>query len=65
MPLLLRVYHDRTTPAVSWKRFMAGVVGTLTCEYIREFSTKFELILMFFSGSWEKMIHEKNLKQKI
>jgi hypothetical protein len=37
----------------------------LTCEYLREFSTKFEMILMLLSGAWKKMIHEKNLKQKI
>ncbi len=38
---------------------------TLTCEYLREFSKKFEIILMLLSGAWGKMIHEKNLKQKI
>ncbi len=38
---------------------------TLTCEYIREFSKKFEMILMLLSGAWGKVIHEKNLKQKI
>jgi hypothetical protein len=26
---------------------------------------KFEMILMLFSGAWGKVIHEKNLKQKI
>ncbi len=36
---------------------------TLTCEYLREFSKKFAMILMF--GAWGKVIHEKNLKQKI
>jgi len=38
---------------------------TLTCEYLREFSKKIEMILMLFSGAWGKVIHEKNLKQKI
>ncbi len=38
---------------------------TLTCEYLREFSKKFEMILMLISGAWGKVIHEKNLKQKI
>ncbi len=38
---------------------------TLTCEYLREFSKKFEMILMLLSGAWGKVIHEKNLKQKI
>jgi hypothetical protein len=37
----------------------------LTCEYLREFSKKIEMILMLFSGAWGKVIHEKNLKQKI
>jgi hypothetical protein len=38
---------------------------TLTCKYLCEFSKKFEIILMSFSGAWGRMIHEKNLKQKI
>ncbi len=38
---------------------------TLTCEYLREFSKKFEMNLMLFSGAWGKVIHEKNRKQKI
>ncbi len=48
-------------------KFAAGVVdtGTLNCEYLREFSKKFEMILMLFSEAWGKVIHEKNLKQKI
>ncbi len=37
---------------------------TLTCEYLREFLKKFEMILMLLSGAWGKVIHEKNLKQK-
>jgi hypothetical protein len=37
---------------------------TLTCEYLREFSKKFEMILMLLSGAWGKVIHEKNLRQK-
>jgi hypothetical protein len=36
----------------------------LTCEYLREFSKKFEMILMLLSGAWGKVIHEKDLKQK-
>jgi hypothetical protein len=35
------------------------------CEYLCEFSEKFEMILMLLSGAWGKVIHEKNLKQKI
>jgi hypothetical protein len=37
----------------------------MTCKNLIEFSKKFEMILVLFSGAWEKMIHEKNLKQKI
>ncbi len=29
------------------------------------FSKKFEMTLMLFSGAWGKVIHEKNLKHKI
>ncbi len=35
---------------------------TWTCEYctyLRKFSTKFEMTLLSFSGTWGKMIHEK------
>ena len=49
-------------------KFATGVVDrwcTLTCEYLREFSKKFEMILLLLSGAWGKVIHEKNLKQKI
>jgi hypothetical protein len=36
-------------------------VANLPSEnYLREFSKKFEMI-----GAWGKVIHEKNLKQKI
>ncbi len=38
---------------------------TLTCEYLRKFSKKFEMILMLLSRAWGKVIHGKNLKQKI
>jgi hypothetical protein len=47
-----------TTPAVLVAKYVD------TGEYFREFS-KFEMILMLFSGAWGKMIHERNLKQKI
>jgi hypothetical protein len=56
-------------------KFAAGVVDTggnlrhrwctLTCEYLRKFSKKFEMNLMLLSGAWGKVIYEKNLKQKI
>jgi hypothetical protein len=38
---------------------------TLTCEYLRKFLKKFRMILMLLSWAWGKVIHEKNLKQKI
>ncbi len=56
-------------------KFATGVVDTggnfatpvanLTCEYLREFSKKFEMVLMGYSGAVEKLIYEKNQKQKI
>jgi hypothetical protein len=44
-----------------------GVVDwqTLNCEYLREFSKKFETVLKEYSGAGGKLIHEKNQKQKI
>ncbi len=39
--------------------------STLSCEYLREFSKKFQMALMVYSGAWGKLIHEKNEKQKI
>ncbi len=38
---------------------------TLNCDYLREFSKKFETVLMQYSGAGEKLIHQKNQKQKI
>jgi hypothetical protein len=62
--IICRRYH--------WYRwqFATGVIDTggkctLTCEDLREFSKKFEMILLLLSGAWGKVIHEKNLKQKI
>ncbi len=37
----------------------------LTYEYLREFSKKFEMVLMGYSGAGGKLIHEKNQKQRI
>ncbi len=39
--------------------------STLSYEYIREFSKKFETALMLYSEAWGKLIHEKNQKSKI
>ncbi len=38
---------------------------TLSCEYLRKFSKKFETALKVYSEAWGKMIQEKNQKQKI
>jgi hypothetical protein len=37
---------------------------TLSCEYLREISKKFETVLMVYSGTFGKLIHEKNQKSK-
>ncbi len=57
-----------TTLAKLVKKFAGGVVDavdTLTCDYLREFSKKFEAVLMLYSGAGGKLIHQKNQKQKI
>jgi hypothetical protein len=36
----------------------------LSCEYLREFSKKFEMALLVYSGAWGKLIHEKNRSRK-
>ncbi len=36
----------------------------MSCEYLREFSKKFETTLMVYSGAWGKLIHEKNRSRK-
>ncbi len=62
-------------------KYVAGVVDTggnlppvsmtpganlhLDLRISPEFSEKFEMILMLLSWAWGKVIHEKNLKQKI
>ncbi len=48
--------------------FFAGVVYTAETfirEYLREFSKKFEMVLMGYSGARGTLIYEKNLKAKI
>ncbi len=39
--------------------------STLSCEYLHEFSKKFETVLMGYSGAGGKLIDEINQKQKI
>ncbi len=55
-----RWYRQQICHRCRWHRWC-----TLTCKYLREFSKKIKMILMLFSGAWGKVIHEKNLKQKI
>ncbi len=38
---------------------------TLSREYLREFSKKFEMAVLVYSGAWGKLINEKNQKSKI
>jgi hypothetical protein len=50
--------------------FFAGVVSTadkqsFIRDYLREFSKKFKMILMGYSGARGTLICEKNLKSKI
>ncbi len=39
--------------------------STLSCEYLREFSKKFEMVPLDYSGAGGKLIDVKNQKQKI
>jgi hypothetical protein len=49
-------------------KFATGVNDTcgspLSCEYLRQFSKKFETALMVYSGAWEKLINEKTRSRK-
>ncbi len=38
---------------------------TLSHEYLREFSKKFEMAVIVYSDAWGKLIHEKNQQSKI
>ncbi len=50
-------------------KFATGVVDTggqpCFANILREFSKKFEMAQIVYSGAWGKLIHEKNQKQKI
>jgi hypothetical protein len=54
-----------TTPVANCHWYQRHRRQTLSCEYLREFSKKFETVLMEYSGVGGKLIHEKNQKQKI
>ncbi len=50
------------------EQLIAGVFDTgdkNSFEYLREFSKKFETVLMEYLGAQGAMIHEKNLKSQI
>jgi hypothetical protein len=50
---------------ISWHRWqICHRWCTLPCEYLREFSKKFEMILRLFSRAWGKMIHKKTWSEK-
>jgi hypothetical protein len=38
--------------------------STMSSEYLREFSKKFETALMVYSGAWGKLIHEKKTRSR-
>jgi hypothetical protein len=50
-----------TTLAKLVAKFAAGVIDSLACKYLREFSKKFETFLMGYSEAGGKLNHEKNL----
>ncbi len=55
-----RWYRQQICRRCRWYRWC-----TLTCDYLREVSKKFEMVLMQYSGAGGKLIHQKNQKQKI
>ncbi len=62
------IYVSSTTqrwPNKIIKIFLIEDFLHLSCKYLREFSKKFETVLMEDSGAGGKLIHEKNQKQKI
>jgi hypothetical protein len=59
------VNNTRGTGTGNLPQVLLIPVVHLDLQYLREFSKKFEMILMLLSGAWGKVIHEKNLKQKI
>ncbi len=49
---------------ILWRKNKKELIQSVS-EYLREFSKKFETVLMRYSGAGGKLIHEKNQKQKI
>ncbi len=58
---LLRIRMS-SAPGPSLAASTSGI--PLTCEYLREFSKKFETVLMGYSGARGKLIHKKNRSKK-
>ncbi len=54
-----RWYRRQFCPRCRWHRWC-----TLTCEYLRECSKKFETVLMEYSGAGGILIHEKTRSKK-
>jgi hypothetical protein len=54
-----------TTPAVAGAKFaiVIGVIDTCGAPSLANISSN--MTLMLYMGAWGKIIHEKNLKQKI
>jgi hypothetical protein len=72
LPVLLTVVTnlppESTTPAVTLGKFTTIsliLLVHLDLQISSGISKKSKMILTIFSGVWGKMIHEKNLKQKI
>ncbi len=60
-----KAYTPPTRPGANAGMKRTSVVEHNCCEYLREFSKKFETVLMGYSGAGGKLIHEKNQEQKI
>ncbi len=54
-----------TTPVNSLSPVSTTPAKNTICEYLGEFSKKFEISLMGYSEAWGKLIHEKKLKSKV
>ncbi len=65
-----RRWHRRQICRYRWHRWQICHLCqqhwwcTLTCEYVREFSKKFETVLMGYSGAGGEMIHKKTRSKK-
>jgi hypothetical protein len=60
---IIKIFRMKMFPI--WHRCQQHRWCTLSREYLRECSKKFEMAVMVYSGAWEKLFHEKNQKSKI